>query len=180
MRYLIVWKEISNFVFKNNIILREKLKWLWCMQVVTRIHSVVFGSWSWWSLWCHFWKWLSRFSQFSFPGPVWTCCPRKLKIKGRGLFFVYKQELLKRTPKETWLCSTHGSSPSHESRLFQHHEAKRQMEKLEVLEEWQSHIEGWEVQSSTPTIDLKIVLLCLMLYVVLLALDGTGIINGPF
>ena len=23
-------------------------------------------------------------------------------------------------------------------------EAKRQMEKLEVLEEWQSHIEGWE------------------------------------
>ena len=26
-------------------------------------------------------------------------------------------------------------------------EAKRQMEKLEVLEEWQSHIEGWEVGS---------------------------------
>lgn len=26
-------------------------------------------------------------------------------------------------------------------------EAKRQMEKLEVLEEWQSHIEGWEVMS---------------------------------
>lgn len=24
-------------------------------------------------------------------------------------------------------------------------EAKRQMEKLEILEEWQSHIEGWEV-----------------------------------
>lgn len=47
------------------------------------------------------------------------------------------------------------------------------MEKLEVLEEWQSHIEGWEVQSSDSTIDLKIVLLCLMLCVVLLALDGT-------
>lgn len=26
-------------------------------------------------------------------------------------------------------------------------EAKRQMEKLEFLEEWQSHVEGWEVLS---------------------------------
>lgn len=30
-------------------------------------------------------------------------------------------------------------------------EAKRQMEKLEVLEEWQSHIEGWEVSTHTHT-----------------------------
>ena len=29
-------------------------------------------------------------------------------------------------------------------------EAKRQMEKLEVLEEWQSHIEGWEVGPDRP------------------------------
>lgn len=48
-------------------------------------------------------------------------------------------------------------------------EAKRQMEKLEVLEEWQSHIEGWEVHS---TIELKIVLLSLTLCVELLILDG--------
>ncbi|CAB1349625.1 unnamed protein product [Coregonus sp. 'balchen'] len=30
-------------------------------------------------------------------------------------------------------------------------EAKRQMEKLEVLEEWQSHIEGWEGSNITDT-----------------------------
>lgn len=34
-------------------------------------------------------------------------------------------------------------------------EAKRQMEKLEILEEWQSHIEGWEVSLSKA---------CLMIY----------------
>lgn len=33
-------------------------------------------------------------------------------------------------------------------------EAKRQMEKLEFLEEWQSHVEGWEVMSQN-------VLLCI-------------------
>lgn len=42
-------------------------------------------------------------------------------------------------------------------------EAKRQMEKLELLEEWQSHIEGWEVcsrgrggvESSLPVIKMN-------------------------
>ncbi|VCW90896.1 unnamed protein product [Gulo gulo] len=57
-------------------------------------------------------------------------------------------------------------------------EAKRQMEKLEVLEEWQSHIEGWEVHSLYSTMELKIALLCLMLRVELLTLDGA--INGHF
>lgn len=57
-------------------------------------------------------------------------------------------------------------------------EAKRQMEKLEVLEEWQSHIEGWEVHSLYSTMELKIVLLCLSLCVELLTLDGT--IKGHF
>lgn len=32
-------------------------------------------------------------------------------------------------------------------------EAKRQMEKLEILEEWQSHIEGWEVGFSSDAAD---------------------------
>ena len=57
-------------------------------------------------------------------------------------------------------------------------EAKMQMEKLDVLEEWQSHIEGWEVHSLYSTMELKIVLLCLVLHVELLTLDGT--INGHF
>ena len=179
MRYLIVWKGISNLVFKNNIILREKLKWLWRMQVVTLIHSVFyFGSWSWRSLWCHFWKWFSRSLQFSFPGQSEPAVPESWRSKG-DLFFVYKQELLKRTPrKHSDYAAVMEALQAMKAVCSNINEAKRQMEKLEVLEEWQSHIEGWEVQSSDSTIDLKIVLLCLMLCVVLLALDGT--INGPF
>lgn len=56
------------------------------------------------------------------------------------------QELLKRTPKK------HNDYPLVQEALQMMkavcssiNEAKRQMEKLEVLEEWQSHIEGWEV-----------------------------------
>lgn len=53
-------------------------------------------------------------------------------------------------------------------------EAKRQMEKLEVLEEWQCHIEGWEVHSLFLTTKLKLVLLRLRLCVELLLRDGPG------
>ncbi|CAL8313246.1 unnamed protein product [Merluccius merluccius] len=56
------------------------------------------------------------------------------------------RELLKRTPKK------HNDQGLVQEALqgmkavcSNINEAKRQMEKLEVLEEWQSHIEGWEV-----------------------------------
>lgn len=42
---------------------------------------------------------------------------------------------------------------------FNINEAKIQMEKLQVLEEWQSYIEGWEVHPFWPTVEIKIVLL---------------------
>ena len=87
---------------------------------------------------------------------------------------MYKQELLKRTPrKHSDYAALMEALQAMKAVCSNINEAKRQMEKLEVLEEWQSHIEGWEVQSSDSTIDLKIVLLCLMLCVVLLAFVGT-------
>lgn len=109
---------------------------------------------------------------------VWTCCTRKLKIK-RDLFFVYKQELLKRTPrKHSDYAAVMEALQAMKAVCSNINEAKRQMEKLEVLEEWQSHIEGWEVHSLYSTMELKIVLLHLMLCVELWTLDGT--INGHF
>ncbi|XP_066534041.1 phosphatidylinositol 3,4,5-trisphosphate-dependent Rac exchanger 2 protein [Hoplias malabaricus] len=60
------------------------------------------------------------------------------------------RELLKRTPKK------HNDYPLVQEALHvmkavcsSINEAKRQMEKLEVLEEWQSHIEGWEGSNIT-------------------------------
>ncbi|KAG9283290.1 phosphatidylinositol 3,4,5-trisphosphate-dependent Rac exchanger 2 protein [Astyanax mexicanus] len=60
------------------------------------------------------------------------------------------RELLKRTPKK------HNDFPQVQEALqvmkavcSSINEAKRQMEKLEVLEEWQSHIEGWEGSNIT-------------------------------
>lgn len=41
-------------------------------------------------------------------------------------------------------------------------EAKRQMEKLEVLEEWQSHIEGWEVKTRLYTLIMGICIFTLL------------------
>ena len=74
---------------------------------------------------------------------------------------MYKQELLKRTPrKHSDYAALMEALQAMKAVCSNINEAKRQMEKLEVLEEWQSHIEGWEVQSSDSTIDLKIVLLC--------------------
>ncbi|XP_006633961.2 phosphatidylinositol 3,4,5-trisphosphate-dependent Rac exchanger 2 protein [Lepisosteus oculatus] len=62
------------------------------------------------------------------------------------------RELLKRTPKK------HNDYPLVQESLqvmkavcSNINEAKRQMEKLEVLEEWQSHIEGWEGSNITDT-----------------------------
>lgn len=64
-------------------------------------------------------------------------------------FFLLKQELLKRTPKK------HADYPAVEEALqamkavcSNINETKRQMEKLEALEQLQSHIEGWEVSGA--------------------------------
>ncbi|KAJ8010881.1 hypothetical protein DPEC_G00079750 [Dallia pectoralis] len=62
------------------------------------------------------------------------------------------RELLKRTPKKhndhVLLMESLQVMKSVCSSI---NEAKRQMEKLEVLEEWQSHIEGWEGSNITDT-----------------------------
>uniref|UniRef100_A0A8C5FJ01 Phosphatidylinositol-3,4,5-trisphosphate dependent Rac exchange factor 2 n=1 Tax=Gadus morhua TaxID=8049 RepID=A0A8C5FJ01_GADMO len=62
------------------------------------------------------------------------------------------RELLKRTPKKH---NDHGlvleALQVMKAVCSNINEAKRQMEKLEVLEEWQSHIEGWEGSNITDT-----------------------------
>lgn len=56
------------------------------------------------------------------------------------------QELLKRTPKKhNDHVLVQESLQVMKAVCSSINEAKRQMEKLEILEEWQSHIEGWEV-----------------------------------
>ena len=61
---------------------------------------------------------------------------------------MYKQELLKRTPRRhSDYAAVMEALQAMKAVCSNINEAKRQMEKLEVLEEWQSHIEGWEVQS---------------------------------
>lgn len=92
---------------------------------------------------------------------------------------MYKQELLKRTPRKHSVYAAVMEALQAMKAVYPNiNEAKRQMEKLEVLEEWQSHIEGWEVHLLYSTVELKIVVLCLMLHVELLTLDGA--INGHF
>ncbi|MCJ8745772.1 hypothetical protein PDJAM_G00134330 [Pangasius djambal] len=60
------------------------------------------------------------------------------------------RELLKRTPKKhNDYSMVHESLQVMKSVCSSINEAKRQMEKLEVLEEWQSHIEGWEGSNIT-------------------------------
>ncbi|KAG8133672.1 hypothetical protein E2320_011439, partial [Naja naja] len=70
--------------------------------------------------------------------PIQRICKYPLLLK----------ELLKRTPKKhsdySILMEALQTMKAVCSNI---NEAKRQMEKLEVLEEWQSHIEGWEVMS---------------------------------
>ncbi|KAE8598952.1 hypothetical protein XENTR_v10017002 [Xenopus tropicalis] len=62
------------------------------------------------------------------------------------------RELLKRTPKKhsDYVCVV-DALQAMKAVCTNINEAKRQMEKLEVLEEWQSHIEGWEGSSITDT-----------------------------
>uniref|UniRef100_A0A2K6KAK4 Phosphatidylinositol 3,4,5-trisphosphate-dependent Rac exchanger 2 protein n=1 Tax=Rhinopithecus bieti TaxID=61621 RepID=A0A2K6KAK4_RHIBE len=71
------------------------------------------------------------------------------------------KELLKRTPrKHSDYAAVMEALQAMKAVCSNINEAKRQMEKLEVLEEWQSHIEGWEVHSLCLTIKLKIVFCC--------------------
>lgn len=59
---------------------------------------------------------------------------------------MYPQELLKRTPrKHSDYTAVMEALQAMKAVCSNINEAKRQMEKLEVLEEWQAHIEGWEV-----------------------------------
>ncbi|KAM8966775.1 phosphatidylinositol 3,4,5-trisphosphate-dependent Rac exchanger 2 protein [Pelodytes ibericus] len=62
------------------------------------------------------------------------------------------RELLKRTPKRhsEYVCVVEALQAM-KAVCSNINEAKRQMEKLEILEEWQSHIEGWEGSSITDT-----------------------------
>ncbi|KAL6050658.1 hypothetical protein STEG23_014058, partial [Scotinomys teguina] len=57
-------------------------------------------------------------------------------------------ELLKRTPRKHSDCSVMEALQAMKAVCSNINEAKRQMEKLEVLEEWQSHIEGWEMKKA--------------------------------
>ncbi|KAI4797789.1 hypothetical protein KUCAC02_024866, partial [Chaenocephalus aceratus] len=60
-------------------------------------------------------------------------------------FFNLTQELLKRTPKRhSDLPQVQESLQAMKAVCSNINEATRQMEKMEILEEWQSHIEGWE------------------------------------
>ncbi|TMS16970.1 Phosphatidylinositol 3,4,5-trisphosphate-dependent Rac exchanger 2 protein [Larimichthys crocea] len=62
------------------------------------------------------------------------------------------RELLKRTPrKHNDYALVQESLQVMKAVCSSINEAKRQMEKLEILEEWQSHIEGWEGSNITDT-----------------------------
>ncbi|KAK5898545.1 hypothetical protein CgunFtcFv8_015950 [Champsocephalus gunnari] len=62
------------------------------------------------------------------------------------------RELLKRTPKRhSDLPQVQESLQAMKAVCSNINEAKRQMEKMEILEEWQSHIEGWEGSNITDT-----------------------------
>ncbi|XP_077208324.1 phosphatidylinositol 3,4,5-trisphosphate-dependent Rac exchanger 2 protein isoform X2 [Paroedura picta] len=74
--------------------------------------------------------------------PIQRICKYPLLLK----------ELLKRTPKKhTDYSALMEALQAMKSVCSNINEAKRQMEKLEVLEEWQSHIEGWEGSNITDT-----------------------------
>lgn len=93
---------------------------------------------------------------------------------------MYKQELLKRTPrKHSDYAAVMEALQAMKAVCSNINEAKRQMEKLEVLEEWQSHIEGWEVHFLHSTIEFETVLECLMPSVEVLIL-GRSITDHTF
>ncbi|XP_045852780.1 phosphatidylinositol 3,4,5-trisphosphate-dependent Rac exchanger 2 protein-like [Meles meles] len=67
--------------------------------------------------------------------PIQRICKYPLLLK----------ELLKRTPRKHSVYAAVMEALQAMKAVYPNiNEAKRQMEKLEVLEEWQSHIEGWE------------------------------------
>ncbi|XP_059758404.1 phosphatidylinositol 3,4,5-trisphosphate-dependent Rac exchanger 2 protein isoform X5 [Balaenoptera ricei] len=72
--------------------------------------------------------------------PIQRICKYPLLLK----------ELLKRTPrKHSDYAAVMEALQAMKAVCSNINEAKRQMEKLEVLEEWQSHIEGWEGSNIT-------------------------------
>uniref|UniRef100_A0A7N4V0J3 Phosphatidylinositol-3,4,5-trisphosphate dependent Rac exchange factor 2 n=2 Tax=Sarcophilus harrisii TaxID=9305 RepID=A0A7N4V0J3_SARHA len=74
--------------------------------------------------------------------PIQRICKYPLLLK----------ELLKRTPrKHSDYAVLMEALQAMKAVCSNINEAKRQMEKLEVLEEWQSHIEGWEGSNITDT-----------------------------
>uniref|UniRef100_A0A7M4G326 Phosphatidylinositol 3,4,5-trisphosphate-dependent Rac exchanger 2 protein n=1 Tax=Crocodylus porosus TaxID=8502 RepID=A0A7M4G326_CROPO len=74
--------------------------------------------------------------------PIQRICKYPLLLK----------ELLKRTPrKHSDYAALMEALQAMKAVCSNINEAKRQMEKLEVLEEWQSHIEGWEGSNITDT-----------------------------
>uniref|UniRef100_A0A4X1UX19 Phosphatidylinositol 3,4,5-trisphosphate-dependent Rac exchanger 2 protein n=1 Tax=Sus scrofa TaxID=9823 RepID=A0A4X1UX19_PIG len=74
--------------------------------------------------------------------PIQRICKYPLLLK----------ELLKRTPrKHSDYAAVVEALQAMKAVCSNINEAKRQMEKLEVLEEWQSHIEGWEGSNITDT-----------------------------
>uniref|UniRef100_A0A452R1C9 Phosphatidylinositol-3,4,5-trisphosphate dependent Rac exchange factor 2 n=1 Tax=Ursus americanus TaxID=9643 RepID=A0A452R1C9_URSAM len=74
--------------------------------------------------------------------PIQRICKYPLLLK----------ELLKRTPrKHSDYAAVMEALQAMKAVCSNINEAKRQMEKLEVLEEWQSHIEGWEGSNITDT-----------------------------
>lgn len=170
MRYLTTWKEKSNLVFKNNFQGKRKVTAKCIIRVpLLRVFNLfVFylnlggggnitsesGS--------------HDLCKFSFPGQPEPAVPESWRSKG-SLFSVYKQELLKRTPrKHSDYAAVMEALQAMKAVCSNINEAKRQMEKLEVLEEWQSHIEGWEVHALFSAIELKVALLFLMLCVELI------------
>uniref|UniRef100_A0A672KFP3 Phosphatidylinositol-3,4,5-trisphosphate dependent Rac exchange factor 2 n=1 Tax=Sinocyclocheilus grahami TaxID=75366 RepID=A0A672KFP3_SINGR len=80
--------------------------------------------------------------------------PQTTKFLFKGQFTPHQQmptkELLKRTPKKhNDYLMVQESLQVMKAVCSSINEAKRQMEKLEVLEDWQSHIEGWEGSNIT-------------------------------
>ncbi|CAI5779402.1 3,4,5-trisphosphate-dependent Rac exchanger 2 isoform X1 [Podarcis lilfordi] len=74
--------------------------------------------------------------------PIQRICKYPLLLK----------ELIKRTPKKhSDYAALMEALQAMKAVCSNINEAKRQMEKLEVLEEWQSHIEGWEGSNITDT-----------------------------
>ena len=69
-----------------------------------------------------------------------------ISVHSGSYLSLHTQELLKRTPKKhNDYALVQESLHAMKAVCSSINEAKRQMEKLEILEEWQSHIEGWEV-----------------------------------